>query len=241
MTSHLEMALDGSKFLLHRALRKYGPGAFEWKMLMCSDDPDDLNESEIVTIRALKTKHPDGYNMTDGGEGGDTFGAKSEEEMDKLKEKMRKARTPEIRKRVADFHRGRKRSLKTRLAISQAVTGRTAHNKGKKTSPKVLARRKSTKGMKHSEETKAKISEALSGRRKTAEHRAKIGKAHKGRVRSPEHCAKLSTALKGRVPWNKGQRGVVRQTPEQLAANIERAKYRKRDVLGRLLPKEKAS
>jgi len=191
MISHLEMALDGSKFLFHRALRKYELDVFEWKVLMRSDDPDDLNESEIAAIRALKTKYPDGYNMTDGGEGGDTFGVKSEEDMDRLKEKMRQARTPEIRKRVADFHRGRKRTLKTRLAISQATTGRTAWNKGK---PDPSRQGKSPvcsfEGRKHTEESKQKMREARLGKLHSEETKRKISETKRKQA--------LPSPMKGR-------------------------------------------
>jgi len=239
MISHLKAAINGSKTVFYQALRKYGPDTFEWKVVIETNDGDELNEVEVLLIQRWGTKAPNGYNMTDGGTGGDTFSGRHHTE--EAKQKIREARTPEIIERVAAFHRGRKRSLKTKLAISEATKGRKAWNKGKKQYEHVVqAVRKAHLGKKTSEETKRKISESSKGKPKSAEHCAKIGRAHKGRVRSAEHCRKLSLAMKGKPAWNKGKKG-KKQTPEQLAANIERAKYRKRDVLGRLLPKEKAS
>ena len=58
-----------SKCYFHRALHKYGFDAFEWKVLMMEDNETDLNESEIACIKILKTKVPNGYNLTNGGDG----------------------------------------------------------------------------------------------------------------------------------------------------------------------------
>jgi len=52
---------------------------------------------------------------------------------------------------------------------------------------------------KHSDEARAKISDANKGRTMSAEARAKIGAAHKGKTVSAEARAKLSAALKGRI------------------------------------------
>lgn len=54
-------------------------------------------------------------------------------------------------------------------------------------------------GKKHSDETKAKIGKANSGRVPTEEQRRKIGEAQKGRKASPETLAKRSASLKGRI------------------------------------------
>ena len=56
---------------------------------------------------------------------------------------------------------------------------------------------RSNLGLKHTSETKAKMSADRKGRTSSPEHRAKISAANKGRKRSPEHCAKLSARMKG--------------------------------------------
>lgn len=53
-------------------------------------------------------------------------------------------------------------------------------------------------GKHHTEETKAKLSESLTGREFTLEHRENLSKASKGRPKSEEHKRKLSEANKGK-------------------------------------------
>jgi group I intron endonuclease len=54
-------------------------------------------------------------------------------------------------------------------------------------------------GVKHSLETRMKVSAAMKGRTFSVEHRGKIGAAHKGRIRSAEHRANLGAAHRGKV------------------------------------------
>lgn len=50
----------------HRAIRKYGKNAWEWKVVLeCPQE--DLNIQEIITIEAIDSFY-NGYNMTIGGE-----------------------------------------------------------------------------------------------------------------------------------------------------------------------------
>lgn len=58
---------------------------------------------------------------------------------------------------------------------------------------------KSQKGRKHTEEAKAKMSEAHLGKVPSEKTREKISEASKGRVNSPETRTKISKALKGRL------------------------------------------
>jgi len=102
---HEYIAEKGSACLFHKALRKYGFDAFEWKTLMHCEDGDDLNESEIACIKMLKTKVPNGYNLTDGGDGGHGW-------------------PEEIRRRRSEKLKGRKHSIRHRYAISMAMVGK---------------------------------------------------------------------------------------------------------------------
>lgn len=58
-----------SALVFHRALRKYGFDAFDWKVLFESGSNAVLIKVEIRTIVDLKARSPYGYNLTDGGEG----------------------------------------------------------------------------------------------------------------------------------------------------------------------------
>lgn len=55
--------------VFHRAIAKYGIGAFSVIVLGTASTPEELAELEKHFIRVLKTKVPYGYNLTDGGEG----------------------------------------------------------------------------------------------------------------------------------------------------------------------------
>jgi group I intron endonuclease len=63
--SHLRSAASGSDTILYRAIRKYGPDAFTVSVL---EEAVDLNAAEIKWIADLNPE----YNMTKGGDGGDT-------------------------------------------------------------------------------------------------------------------------------------------------------------------------
>lgn len=68
---HLESAFSRkTNFLLHKAIRKYGPSQFEITELSPAM-PDTLDNLERVWILILGSFRPDiGYNQTMGGEGG---------------------------------------------------------------------------------------------------------------------------------------------------------------------------
>lgn len=66
---HERLADEGAGWYFHRAIRRYGASCFVWRKLAMSDDVDELNSLEITMIRLLGTKVPNGYNMTDGGQG----------------------------------------------------------------------------------------------------------------------------------------------------------------------------
>lgn len=74
-------------------------------------------------------------------------------------------------------------------------------------------------GKTHTPEALAKISAASAGRCHTDETKRKLSLLHKGIQFTPEHCAKISTSKKGKAPWNKGKKGVYREsTIEKLKA-----------------------
>lgn len=58
-----------SNYLFCKAMRKYGFNNFEWKIIDSDLFEDRLFEKEIYWIKKLKAKAPNGYNLTDGGEG----------------------------------------------------------------------------------------------------------------------------------------------------------------------------
>ncbi len=194
---HERAGKNGSGFLLHRAFRKYGFDVFEWRVLMESDDEDDLNDLEISCIKMLKTKVPNGYNLTDGGEGCAGYFPSDEVRAKMSRAKIGKKLLPEVVAKIAESNRGRICSLETRDKIRASKIGKPGH----KVKPTLETRAKisaSRMGQKHSPEIVAKIAESNRGRRHTPEVRDKISKANSGKPKSPEHRAKLSRAKKGK-------------------------------------------
>jgi group I intron endonuclease len=65
LTNHIYAAKGGTNTHLHKAMRKYGCDNFS---IECLQEDGNLNEDEALWIAKLQPA----YNMTKGGEGGDT-------------------------------------------------------------------------------------------------------------------------------------------------------------------------
>lgn len=55
---------------IHKAIVKYGVTNFSFEVLEINVDEDSLNEWEMYYIKLYNSKSPNGYNLTDGGDGG---------------------------------------------------------------------------------------------------------------------------------------------------------------------------
>ncbi len=54
----------------HNAIKKYGIENFKWEIIDVCNDRKELNEKESFYIKKYNTIHPNGYNLTWGGESG---------------------------------------------------------------------------------------------------------------------------------------------------------------------------
>lgn len=165
---HEYRAKKGSKLPFHRALCKYGFENFEWIVIFESEDESELNELEIISIKSMKTKAPNGYNLTDGGEG--MVGLKR---TDEHRAKLSKA----LKGRIS-ANKGKKFSEDHRRKLSEAHKGKPTVWKGKKHSKE--SRKKMSvsakgnqnhKGKRHSTQSKQKMSKALRGKSWTKKRR----------------------------------------------------------------------
>jgi group I intron endonuclease len=77
--THLKRFRSGEKTHLYSAFKKYGKDVFLWEELISCTDIGVLDELEISFIKKYDS-FKNGYNMTAGGEGGDTISMKSPEE-----------------------------------------------------------------------------------------------------------------------------------------------------------------
>ena len=224
----------GNSPLLCRAIKKYGKDAFCVEILESAAPEAWLSKLEILHIRFFNSKTPNGYNLTDGGEG--SMGMKISEET-RQKKKGRtpwnkgkagvQAHSPETRRKISEslkgintWMTGKKHSPETRKKMSETQKGRkhspetrrklSEANTGKKHSQDAREKMKGhtawNKGKTgiYSPETRRKLSEANTGKKHSPATRQKISDAQKGRKHSQDAREKISDALKGNT-WNKGK------------------------------------
>ena len=204
---------------LRNAIKKYGEDAFCVEFLE-EDVPESvLSKMEILHIRFFNSKTPNGYNITDGGEGlhGHTH-------------------SPETRRKISEANKGKVIPLEQRRKQSELLKGRPV--------PPDVRRKISgaLKGRKFTPEHRRKIAEASKGnksnkgRKFSPEHRRKISEATKGRPapnkgkpawnKDKPHSPEARQKMEGRIPWNKGRTGVY--SDETLQKMSESAKRRSR-------------
>jgi len=179
-----EYKINCVDFYFYRAMRKYGIDNFTWKIIKICRNKTELDWWEKYYIQKYKTKYPNGYNMTDGGEG-----TPNRIIRDETRYKLR----------IANL--GKKASEETRKKLSESHMGKPNSHKGKKFSKEWKENlSKAHKGYKMPEEQKKKISESLRGRIVTENTRNKIRNSLVGRKQSEE--VKLKRVKILRKIWN---------------------------------------
>lgn len=158
---------------LQNAWNKYGPDAFQFKVLMFCDPADML----LYEQAALDAFQPE-YNILK--IAGTSLGRKA---------------SPETRAKIAAKAQGRKVSAETIAKRSATVRGR----KNASMSARLMGN-KINLGRKLSEERKRQISAFMTGRPcpKSPEHRAKIAATLRGRKASLQHRLNQSAAQYGK-------------------------------------------
>lgn len=180
--------------LIGRALRKYGMDLFTITAVALAISRQELDEKEQYWIKELNSEHPNGYNLTLGGGGGNSK-ARTEEWKREKSKKMTGDNNPakrlEVRNRISiaakgkvfseehiqrlsESHMGHIHSKDCKQKIGIASVGERNGMYGKHHSVETRQKIKNTKaanpqippmlGRHHSEETKEKIRAALMGR-----------------------------------------------------------------------------
>lgn len=147
---HIHEALNGSKTILHNAIRKYGINNFDL-MLLESNVPDELiggREQHYIALYNTFYASGIGYNMTEGG-GGMAGYKHTEDTKHKISESLQGHKFPESRNRkIQEAMTGRVYKPEWRAALSQSRLGRFT----KEENPFY--------GKHHSEKTKQRVSDA---------------------------------------------------------------------------------
>jgi group I intron endonuclease len=183
--------------LLNKAINKYGIDAFEIQVVASAKTIPDLKELEKQLIVQYQTKVPNGYNLTDGGDGLTGY-----------------RHTEEDKKRNGDLKRGPVHSTETKQKMKDAHLGENNHFYGKSHSEETKQRISATKqanptrywlGKQRNKETCKKISESLTGqlgRPHTEESKKKISLAHIGKKQgSPSLETRLKLSLATKKVW----------------------------------------
>jgi hypothetical protein len=119
---HKDGAAGKRNSVIYSALRKYKPENVDVKTLVIANDWKYLCELEKKTIVAFGTKYPQGYNMTDGGDG--FIGIANHAELISVATKKAMAR-PEVVAKVNANARARSADPEWRRKISRSKTGKT--------------------------------------------------------------------------------------------------------------------
>jgi group I intron endonuclease len=174
----------GSGILLRKAIQKYGKESFVKEVIEECEDQLALAEREKYWISLLNaTDRKIGYNITEGGVGGDTFSNNPNKEA--IRNKHRES-TRKMMLARGGYLKDKERQIE---ACKKGNTARTAN------------------GYRHSEETKRKLSESLTGREFTEEWKNNISIATKEAMARLDQKELQAKALEGRKKaWEKRDR-----------------------------------
>lgn len=178
----------GSGKLIKRSIEKYGIENFSNTVLCFCDSKEELDKAEKQLIRQYDSRNPKiGYNISFGGDGGDTFtGLPAEEKqirIENLKTNSYFANLTQEQDKVM-----RSKSWETRRKngndkfSEESKKKMSASHKGKKPTEEQIQKMLKTKGKyHHTEETKQKIRNSNKGKKKnlTKEQREKLSERAK--------------------------------------------------------------
>ncbi len=142
-------------FLLTEAIRKYGKDLFSIELIEEVKTAEKVYELEIFYIQKYNTKVPNGYNITDGGDG--VFGWEVTEEY--RKECSERVKELHKQKKVGMYDKKHTEETKEKMKKSAKEVERTWLT-GRKHSPETIELlRQKNLGKKRTEETRQKIRE----------------------------------------------------------------------------------
>jgi len=123
-------AMKYYNYYFYNALKKYGWDNFEWKIIEECDTKEDLNKMEIYYIKQHNTLRPYGYNISEGGSGGDNYTNNPNKNIikQKLVDYWKNNKHPWI---------GRKHSKKSKRKMSESAKNRICTEETRKKFSKI--------------------------------------------------------------------------------------------------------
>ena len=196
---HIEGQLDpnyhGSGVIIKNIYKKRPETLKEEYIKTCYSE-EEMCSDEQYYIEVFDTLWPNGYNLTEGGDGGipceETRKKMSESRSGEKNPMFGKKHSEETKQKIGKVHKEKHISEETKKKLSSALKGRIMSDEHKQ---KI---REASKGRHHSEESKKKMSETKKGLQSGDKH-PMFGKHH-----SEEAKKKMSLARKGKPAHNKG-------------------------------------
>jgi len=201
MRRHYKKSNSFPQRYFYTAIKKYGINNFEWILVEEFHFLDKfilqekLNEREIFWIKKDKTYLKEyGYNMTLGGDGGDTYSMhhQKREIIEKRIKKLKgQKRTKEQKEKISEIQKSKYKNIDKAILKERAKKANKTKEKRIKqygySEKELTAHQKNTEiliAYNKSEEGRKRVSEQWKGKKKplfSDEHRKNIGKASKGR------------------------------------------------------------
>lgn len=164
---------------IDRAINKYGIENFDFDIIADADTEKELNKLEKFFIKFFGCKFPDGYNLTDGGEGILGYKAPSA-----------------LSQRLSEQHKGRPVTQKQRQAISKKLKERefTAEHKANISAAKL--------GHSVDNDTREKLRNANLEKKHSAATRLKMSNSNKNkRAVICQETGKIFESIRAAAKW----------------------------------------
>ena len=180
ITDDLDDGYLGSGAIMKKALKKYGEDAFTKEWLEFAENAEELNYLERMYVDEEWLERPDTYNLV--------LGGSSHPQPVSIRKRISTslkghAVSEEARKKMSEAARGRKHSNETKAKMSVAHKGRKHGPMSEETKQKLrmanLGDRSPKYGKPLTQETRMKIGAKSRGRRHSEETRKKISERTK--------------------------------------------------------------
>ncbi|MBQ6006761.1 MAG: GIY-YIG nuclease family protein [Selenomonadaceae bacterium] len=146
--------------LIGNAIRAYGEDMFVIAILKVCYSKEELDFWEKHFIKSRNTMYPNGYNLTDGGEGGVPCDA--------------------VRAKIGAGNAGENNGFFGKHHTKEELAIMSAKQKGRKRPPEVVAKSAAAnRGQSRSKEAKKLMSNIHKGKKHSSEHRAKLAASHR--------------------------------------------------------------